>query len=102
MSASAVDGDCEQCLADEVEQGADRVDRQQDAEYPQDCPRLLVEVLQVEQSDPEWFLGGGVVGDEAHGERGLRDPVMKVSMLCTDRECCRCNGICADNDSKRS
>lgn len=53
MSASAVDGDCEQCLADEVEQGADRVDRQQDAEYPQDCPRLLVEVLQVEQSDPE-------------------------------------------------
>jgi len=53
VSASAVDGDCEQCLADEVEQGADRVDRQQDAEYPQDCPRLLVEVLQVEQLDPE-------------------------------------------------
>lgn len=32
MSASSIDGDCEQCLADEVEQGADHVDRQQDAE----------------------------------------------------------------------
>lgn len=36
---------------------------------------LLVEVLQVEQSCPEQFLGGRVVGDEVYGERGLRDPV---------------------------
>lgn len=46
MSASAVDDGCEQCLADEVEQGgAGRVDRQQDAEHLQNRQRLLVEVL---------------------------------------------------------
>lgn len=33
------------------------------------------EVLQVEQPCPEQFFGCGVVGDEVHGERGLRDPV---------------------------
>lgn len=48
MSASAVDGGGEQCLADEVEQGAGRVDRQQDAEYLQDRQWLLIEVLQIE------------------------------------------------------
>lgn len=62
-------------LADEVEQGAGRVDRQQDAEDLQDREWLLVEVLQVEQSCPEQFFGDGVVGDEVYGERGLRDPV---------------------------
>lgn len=45
MSASAVDDGCEQCLADEVEQGAGRVGRQQDAEHLQNRQRLLVEVL---------------------------------------------------------
>ena len=75
MPTPPVDGDGEQCLADEVEQCAGCVDRQQDAEYPQDRQWLLVEVLQVEQSGPEQFLGGGVVGDEVYGERGLRDPV---------------------------
>lgn len=75
MPATSVDGGCEQCLADEVEQGAGRVDRQQDAEDLQDREWLLVEVLQVEQPDPEQFLGCGVVGDEVYGERGLRDPV---------------------------
>lgn len=75
MSTPPVDGDGEQCLADEIEQGAGRVDRQQDAEDPQNREWLLVQVLQVEQSDPEQFLGGGVVGDEVHGERGLRDSV---------------------------
>lgn len=48
MSALAVDGDGEQCLADEVEQGACHVDRQQDAQDLQDRQWLLVEVLQVE------------------------------------------------------
>lgn len=69
MPTPPVDGDGEQCLADEVEQCAGCVDRQQDAEYPQDRQWLLVEVLQVEQSGPEQFLGGGVVGDEIYGER---------------------------------
>ena len=73
--ATSVDSGCEQCLADEVEQGAGRVDCEQDAEDPQDREWLLVEVLQVEQSCPEQFFGGGVVGDEVYGERGLRDPV---------------------------
>lgn len=31
--------------------------------------------MQVEQSCPEQFLGGRVVGDEVYGERGLCDPV---------------------------
>lgn len=75
MSTSPVDGDGEQCLADEIKQSADCVDRQQDAEDQQNRPRLLVEVLQVKQSYPKQFLGGGVVGDEVYGERGLRDPV---------------------------
>ena len=75
MPATPVDGDGEQCLADEVDQGAGRVDREQYAEYLQDRQWLLVQVLQVEQPDPEQFLGGRVVGDEVHGERGLRDPV---------------------------
>lgn len=53
MSASAVDGDGEQCLADEVDQGACGIDREQYAENLQDREWLLVEVLQVEQPDPE-------------------------------------------------
>lgn len=55
MSASAVDGDGEQCLADEAKQGAYGVDRQQDAEDLQDRQWLLVQVLQVEQPDPKQF-----------------------------------------------
>lgn len=51
--ATPVDGDGEQCLADEVDQGAGRVDREQYAEYLQDRQWLLVQVLQVEQPDPE-------------------------------------------------
>ena len=74
-STPLIDGDGEQCLADEIKQSADCVDRQQDAEDQQNRPRLLVEVLQVKQSYPKQFLGGGVVGDEVYGERGLRDPV---------------------------
>lgn len=62
-------------MADEVEQGAGRVDCEQDAEDLQDREWLLAEVLQVERSCPEQFLGGRVVGDEVYGERGLRDPV---------------------------
>lgn len=75
VPATPVDGDGEQCLADEVDQGAGRVDRQQDAEDLRDREWLLVEVLQVEQPCPEQFLGGCVVGDQVHGERGLRDSV---------------------------
>ena len=63
VSTTPVDGDGEQCLADEVDQGAGRVDREQYAEYLQDCQWLLVQVLQVEQLDPEQFPGGCVVGD---------------------------------------
>lgn len=48
MSASLVDGGGEQRLADEVEQGAACVDRQQDAEYLQNREWLLVEILQIE------------------------------------------------------
>lgn len=73
--ATPVDSGCEQCLADEVKQSACGVDRQQDAENLQNRQRLLVEVLQVEQPDPEQFFGCGVVGDQVHGERGLRDSV---------------------------
>lgn len=62
-------------MADEVEQCAGRVDRQQDAQNLQDRQWLLVRVLQVEQPDPEQFLGCGVIGNQVHGERGLRDPV---------------------------
>lgn len=80
MPATPVDGDGEQCLADEVDQGAGRVDRQQDAEDLQDREWLLVEVLQVEQPYPEQFLGGRVVGDQIHGERGLRYPVDDAAM----------------------
>ena len=75
MSTTPVDGDGEQCLADEVKQGACGVDRQQYAEDLQDCQWLLVQVLQIEQLDPEQFPGGRVVGDQVHGERGLRDSV---------------------------
>ena len=53
MSASAVDGDGEQCLADEVKQSTGHVDREQYAEDLQDRQWLLVQVLQVEQPDPE-------------------------------------------------
>lgn len=53
VPATPVDGDGEQCLADEVDQGAGRVDREQYAEYLQDRQWLLVQVLQVEQPDPE-------------------------------------------------
>ena len=78
--ATPVDGDGEQCLADEVDQSAYGVDRQQDAENLQNRQRLLVQVLQIEQLDPEQFLGCGVVGDEVHGERGLRDSVDDAAM----------------------
>ena len=78
--ATPVDGGCEQCLADEIKQCACRVDREQDAENLQNRQRLLVEALQVEQPCPEQFLGCGVVGDEVHGERGLRDPVDDAAM----------------------
>ena len=50
-----VDSGCEQCLADEVDQGAYGVDRQQDAEDLQDREWLLVEVLQAEQPCPGSF-----------------------------------------------
>lgn len=53
VPATPVDGDGEQCLADEVDQGAGRVDREQYAEYLQDRQWLLVQVLQVEQPGPE-------------------------------------------------
>lgn len=72
MPATSVDGDGEQCLADEVDQGAYGIDRQQYAEDLQDREWLLVEVLQAEQPCPEQFLGGLVVGDQVYGERGLR------------------------------
>lgn len=75
MSAPLADGDGEQCLADEVEQCAGRVDRQQDAQNLQDRQWLLVQVLQVVQPDPGQFLGGGVIGNQVHCERGLRYPV---------------------------
>lgn len=75
MSASAVDSSCEQCLADEVDQGACGVAREQYAEDLQDRQWLLIQVLQIEQPDPEQFLGCGIVGDQVHGERGLLDPV---------------------------
>lgn len=78
--ATPVDGDGEQCLADEVDQSAYGVDHQQDAEDLQDRQWLLVQVLQVEQPCPEQFFGCGVVGDEVHGERGLRDPVDDAAM----------------------
>lgn len=68
MPTASVDSDGEQCLADEIEQGAGRVDRQQDAEDSQNREWLLVEVLQVEQPYPEQFLGCGVVGDQVYGE----------------------------------
>ena len=74
-STMLIDGDGKQSLADEIKQCAGRVDCEQDAEDLQDREWLLVEVLQVEQSCPEQFLGGRVVGDEVYGERGLRDPV---------------------------
>lgn len=51
--ATPVDSGCEQCLADEVDQGACGVDCQQDAENLQNRQRLLVQVLQIEQLDPE-------------------------------------------------
>lgn len=73
--ATSVDGDGEQCLADEVDQGACGVDREQYVEDLQDRQWLLVQVLQIEQLDPEQFLGGRVVGDQVHVERGLHDPV---------------------------
>ena len=53
MPATPVDGYGEQCLADEVKQSTGHVDREQDAEDLQDRQWLLVEVLQVEQPDPE-------------------------------------------------
>ena len=75
VSTMLIDGDGKQSLADEIKQCAGRVDCEQDAEDLQDCQWLLVQVLQIEQPDPEQFLGGGVVGDEVYGEHGLRDPV---------------------------
>ena len=49
--------------------------RQQDAQNLQDRQWLLVQVLQVEQPDSEQFLGGGVIGNQVHCERGLRYPI---------------------------
>ena len=46
--AMPVNGDGEQCLADEVKQSAGHVDCQQDTEYLQNRQWLLVEVLQIE------------------------------------------------------
>lgn len=53
-----IDGDGKQSLADEIKQCAGRVDCEQYAEAPQDCERLLVQVLQIEQPHPmtpEWL-----------------------------------------------
>ena len=80
VSTMLIDGYGKQSFADEIKQCAGRVDREQYAEDPQDCERLLVQVLQIEQLDPEQFLRCGVVGDEVHGERGLRDPVDDAAM----------------------
>lgn len=60
-------------MTSEINQDTDRVNREQYAEDLQDCQWLLVQVLQIEQLDPEQFLGCGVIGDEVYGERGLRD-----------------------------
>lgn len=62
-------------MTSEINQDTDRVNREQYAEDLQDCQWLLVQVLQIEQLDPEQFLGCGVIGDEVYGERGLRDSV---------------------------
>ena len=62
-------------MTSEINQDTDRVNREQYAEDLQNREWLLVEVLQIEQLDPEQFPGGRVVGDQVHGERGLRDPV---------------------------
>lgn len=62
-------------MTNEINQDTDRVNREQYAEDLQDRQWLLVQVLQIEQLDPEQFLGGRVVGDQVHGERGLRDSV---------------------------
>lgn len=62
-------------MTSEINQDTDRVNREQYAEDLQNREWLLVEVLQVEQPDPEQFFGCGVVGDQVHGERGLRDSV---------------------------
>lgn len=75
VSSLPVDGGGEQCLADEIKQGADRVNRKQDAENPQNRKRLLIQILQVEQARPKQLLGSRVVGDQIDGERGLRSPV---------------------------
>ena len=66
VSTPPVDGDGEQCLADEIEQGAGRVDRQHDAEYQQNREWLLVQVLQVEQPDPA--VEGDAVEQQEHAE----------------------------------
>lgn len=62
-------------MTSEINQDTDRVNREQYAEDLQNREWLLVEVLQVEQSCPEQFFGCGIVGDQVHGERGLRYPV---------------------------
>lgn len=62
-------------MTSEINQDTDRVNREQYAEDLQDRQWLLVQVLQIEQLDPEQFFGCGIVGDQVHGERGLRDPV---------------------------
>ena len=80
VSTMLIDGDGKQSLADEIKQCAGRVDREQYAEDLQDRQRLLVEVLQVEQPCLEQFPGCGVVGDQVHGKRGLRDPVDDAAM----------------------
>lgn len=62
-------------MTSEINQDTDRVNREQYAENLQDRQWLFVQALQIEQLDPEQFFGCGIVGDQVHGERGLRDPV---------------------------
>ena len=53
VAAVAVYGHCKQSLTYEVDQGADKVNYQQDAKYLQNREGLLVEVFQYEQMFPE-------------------------------------------------
>ena len=71
VAAIAVYGHCKQSLTYEVNQGADKVDYQQDAENLQDREGLLVEVLQYEQALPKQCSRGGMIGDQVNRECGL-------------------------------
>lgn len=70
VAAIAVYGHCKQSLTYEVNQGADKVDYQQDAENLQDREGLLVEVLQYEQALPKQCSRGGMIGDQVNRECG--------------------------------